>query len=86
MQITVKVKPHSKKKPSAVVRDCVKTVQPRAKIEEVFPNVQSGRRAGLVTVQLPDSMSSEDSNAVLRSLRQDADIEYAERAAPRKAR
>jgi hypothetical protein len=86
MQITVKVKPHSRKKPRAVVRDCVKTVQPAADVEEVFPGVESGRRAGLVTVRLPDTLSKEDSNAVLRSLREDDDVEYAELAAPRKAR
>jgi hypothetical protein len=86
MQITVKVSPRSKKAPAAVVRDCVKTVQPAAKVEEVFPGVESGRRAGLVTVKLPDTISQAESKAVLRSLREDADIEYAEPAASRKAR
>jgi hypothetical protein len=86
MQITVKVKPRSKKKPATVVRDCVKAVHAEAQVEEVFPDVQSGRRAGLVTVKLPDTTSKEDSSALLRSLREDANIEYAEPAARRKAR
>jgi hypothetical protein len=82
----VKVKPQSKKKPATLVRACVKAVQPKAEVEEVFPGVQSGNRAGLVTVRLPASISKEDSKAVLRSLRDDDDIEYAEPSAPRKAR
>jgi hypothetical protein len=86
MQITVKVKPRSRKKPAAVVQHCVKSVHADAKVEEVFPGVESGRRAGLVMVKLPDTTSKEETDALLRSLRGDADVEYAEPAAPRKAR
>jgi hypothetical protein len=86
MQITVKVKPQSKKKPAAVVRDYVKAATAGAKVEEVFPGVESGRRAGLVTVNLPTAMSHQQSEALLKKLRAQDDIEYAEPAAPRKAR
>lgn len=84
MQITVKVKPGGGKKPATVVRDRLKDVQPGATVEEVFPDVQAGRRAGMVVVNLPDSMSDEDSETVIRALRGYDDIEYAERAGPRK--
>jgi hypothetical protein len=86
MQITVKVKAHTKKNPAAVVRECVATVQPRATVEEVFPGVERGRRAGLVTVRLPDETSEVESRALLARLREADDIEYAEQATPRKAR
>lgn len=86
MQITVKVKPQSRKKPAALVRDCVKAAHATAEVEEVFPGVESGRRAGLVTVSLPDAASDEESDALLATLRAQDDIEYAEPAAPRKAR
>jgi hypothetical protein len=84
MQITVKVKPREGKKASSVVQKQLKKLTPAAKVEEVFPGVQSGRRAGMVIVNLPDDLSDTDSQAVLRSLREAEDIEYAEPAAPRK--
>lgn len=86
MQITVKVKPQSKKKPGAIVRDCVEAAHATAEVEEIFPDVETGRRAGLVTVTLPDSVSQQKSQAVLARLREDEDVEYAEPATPRKAR
>jgi hypothetical protein len=86
MQITVKVKPHAKKNPAALVRDCVRAAESGATVEEVFPGVARGRRAGLVTVSLPDEVSERESQAILARLREDNDIEYAEPATPRKAR
>ena len=86
MQITVKVKPQAGKKPAAVVRLCVTSMQPDAKVEEVFPDVKTGRRAGLVSVELPDTISDEASDALLASLRAQDDVEYAEPAAPRRSR
>jgi hypothetical protein len=85
-QITVKVKPQSKKQPAALVRDCVKAAQSGATVEEVFPGVETGRRAGLVTVSLPDAFSEQESEALLSRLREDEDVEYAEPATPRKGR
>jgi hypothetical protein len=38
-----------------------------------------------VTVNLPKNLSDDDSETVLRTLRADVDIEYAEPASPRKA-
>ena len=86
MQITVKVKPRGARNAASVVRNRIKQVTPAATVEEVFPGVQSGRRAGMVTVNLPKDLSDADSETVLRTLRDDDDIEYAEPSAPRKAR
>jgi len=89
MDITVKVKRGTGKPPAAVVRARLQEAAPEigsCKVEEVFPDVDTGRRAGLVVVKLPENLSNEQSKAVLRSLRSDSEIEYAEPAAPRKAR
>ncbi len=82
MDITVKVRPRGGKKAAAVVRNRLKDAHPKAKVEEVFPGVETGRRAGMVVVNVPD----EDCDAALASLRSHDDIEYAEPAHPRKAR
>jgi beta-phosphoglucomutase-like phosphatase (HAD superfamily) len=86
LQITVKVKPHATKNATAIVRECVKAAQPDATVEEVFPGVESGRRAGLVVVCLPPGASEKDSRALLTRLRDTEEIEYAEPAPARKAR
>jgi Fervidolysin N-terminal prodomain len=80
VNITVKVRTKRGRKATAVVRDQLKDVHPHAKVEEVFPGVDVGRRAGMVVVSVPD----EDSEAALKALRDHGDIEYAEPAAPRK--
>ena len=87
MQITVKVRPRADAKPAALVRKTLASCRPdvgdASKIEEVFPGLTTGRRAGMVTVDLPKSLSDEASQAVLRALRDHDDIEYAEAATPR---
>lgn len=87
MQITVKVNPHRGKEPAAVVRDRLKELRPeigqKAPVEEVFPGLQTGNRAGMVTVQLPQELPDEDVDAILDGLREDKDVEYAEPAIPR---
>jgi hypothetical protein len=83
MDITVKVRCRGeRKKPAAVVRDRLKQSHPQAKVKEVFPGVESGQRAGMLVVTVPD----EDCDAALRALRDHEDIEYAEPAHPRKAK
>ena len=87
MQITVKVRPRPDATPAALVRktlaSCHPDVRDASQVEEVFPGLTSGRRAGMVTVHLPKNLSDEASEAVLRALRENDDIEYAEPAAPR---
>jgi hypothetical protein len=80
VDITVKVRPG--RKASAVVRKQLKDVLPRAKVEEVFPGLETGRRAGMVVVKVPD----DDCEAALAALRGHEDIEYAAPAAPRAAK
>jgi beta-phosphoglucomutase-like phosphatase (HAD superfamily) len=80
MEITVKVRPGRKAK--AVVREQLKEAHPHAKIEEVFPGVDAGRRAGMLVVTVPD----EDGEGALRALRGHDDVEYAEPAAARSAK
>jgi hypothetical protein len=79
MDITVKVRPRRGRKAAAVVRNRLRGVHPKAKVEEVFPGVETGRRAGMVVVNVPD----EDSDAALAALRGLDDIEYAQPAARR---
>lgn len=90
MQITVKVNPRRGKDAAAVVRECLKSARPEvaeaAGVEEVFPGLRSGRRAGMVTVNLPQRLSHDQVKAVITALQSDDAIEYAEASAPRKSR
>ena len=83
MKITVKVRAPAGKAPASVVRDRLKQLGRDAEIEEVFPGETTGRRAGLVLIDLPDDVSDEDSDRVLQALRKDAAVEYAEPASQR---
>lgn len=87
MQITVKVNPHRGKDPAVVVRDRLTTLRPdlglNAPVEEVFPGLKTGNRAGMVIVRLPYDMPEEELETILQGLREDADVEYAEPAIPR---
>jgi beta-phosphoglucomutase-like phosphatase (HAD superfamily) len=82
MKITVKVNPRGRKAAASVVRDRLKNLRSTPKVEEVFPGLRSGRRAGMVTVDVSD----EESEHVLEQLRADDAIDYAEPAAQRKAK
>ena len=82
MEITVKVRPRPGKKAAALVRRRLKDAHPKAKVEEVFPGVETGRRAGMVVVNVPD----EDSEQALETLRKAEDVEYAEPARRRTAK
>ena len=75
MKITVKVHARARKSPASVVRDRLKALGRSAHVEEVFPGETTGRRAGLVVVDLDDDA---DSDEVLRHLRGDEQIESAE--------
>ena len=80
MKITVKVNPRGGKAPASVVRNLLKNLRSTPKVEEVFPGLRSGRRAGMVTVDVSD----EESEHVLHELRADAAIAYAEPARKKK--
>jgi hypothetical protein len=90
VQITVKVNPARAKSATAVVREHLKAVHPDigegSAVEEVFPGVRSGRRAGMVTVKLPQKLSHDEVKAVITALQSDEAIEYAEAVTPRKSR
>jgi hypothetical protein len=49
-----------------------------AKIDPVFPGLTQGNRAGLFTIKLPGRVSQQALDRLLRQLRADAAIEYAE--------
>jgi hypothetical protein len=89
MQITLKLRPKGKKSPVAAVRETIGTVKPdlasKAEVNEVFPGVTSGNRAGMVVVHL-QSASAADADAVLQALKDRDDVVYAEPAQARKAR
>ena len=48
-----------------------------ARAEEIFPDVQVGHSAGLVSLELPDDVTIDDSERILKALRDDDSIEYA---------
>jgi hypothetical protein len=56
----------------------------RASVERVFPDVATGRRAGMLVVSLDDRMPSRSVDKVLDSLRRCEAVEYAQPATPRK--
>jgi hypothetical protein len=47
-------------------------------VKPVFPGLTSGRRAGMFTVDLPDSVSAKVVDSIIDSLRRDAAVEYAQ--------
>ena len=81
MKITVKVRPRAGKTAASVVRDRLAKARAKGDVEEVFRGVKTGRRAGMLVVDVSD----EESKRILDELRNDADIEYAQPAAARKA-
>ena len=73
-----------------MVRERLQVLRPaiaeQVPVEEVFPGLQVGNRAGMITVQLPPDLSDEELDAILDGLREDKDVEYAESAMPRSRR
>lgn len=82
MKLTVKVRAPAVKQAASIVRDHLQPFAPDAAVEEVFPEETTGKRAGLVVIDLPDDA---DLDRVLKRLRDDDQIEYAERS-PTRAR
>jgi hypothetical protein len=90
VQITVKVARSGLKDPVATVRNALRDVRPdfaqSAEVEEVFPGVQSGNRAGLTVVRLAEEPSQSELDALVASLQARDDIAYATSERPRKSR
>jgi hypothetical protein len=83
LKITVKVNPRAGKTPASIVRARLEKTSAKATVEEVFPGETTGRRAGLVMVNLPDDVSEEESDQVMEQLRGGDEIEYVEPERPR---
>jgi len=83
MEIVVKVDRSRIKDPADHVKKIVRRARglrrmaPQA--EEVFPGLDTGRSAGLVSLQLPDDITPADGETILQALRNDASVEYANR-------
>ena len=90
MEIIVKVKATGQQDPAAHVADIVRaagrTTPPRIEAEEVFPGLLEGHRAGLVCVVLPDDLPGAELQEIMRALRADRLVEYAEPPSRRSAR
>lgn len=83
MQIVFKVKDGCFDDAQKAVEDTIVDLLPaRARdqlaLRPMFPGVTSGRRRGLCVLDLPDGLSTERIERVLRTLRADDAIEYAE--------
>ena len=78
MKLIVKVDPKLKKDPAKHVTRVLKGTGERGRVEELFPGLQKGSSAGLVTVTLPDAAVAKGKRAVLKALREDDAISYVE--------
>ena len=87
MEIVVKVDRSRIKDPAEHVTKILRRVQgrqaPNAHAEEVFPGLSVGRSAGLVSLELPDDLTADGEETILKALRDDDSIEYAQRPSGR---
>jgi hypothetical protein len=88
MDIVMKVAPAHLSGAVKLVTDLLREVLPAAEVERasvaaVFPNVTTGRRAGMLVLSLDDETPSGSVAEVLDSLRSSAAVEYAQPAASR---
>jgi hypothetical protein len=90
VEIIVKVKARQVRDPAAhvagVVRGTETIAAPRVEVEEVFPGLRTGHSAGMVTLVLPNDLRAQDLERIMRALRDDLLVEYAEPPSPRTAR
>lgn len=90
MEIVVKVDRSRINDPAGHVTKIVRRARgPRAlsaRAEEIFPGVHVGHSAGLVSLELPDDVTTDDSERILKALRDDESIEYANRPSRRSAK
>lgn len=89
MDITIKVDP-TRADPAAEVRRAVASLRPdlvgAIGVEEVFPGVTTGSRAGMVVLHITAAMTPKALDALVDALREQPLISYAATAAPRKQR
>lgn len=85
MEIVLKLAPSHLERARELLTDHVAKAFPEsdAKIDPVFPGLTQGNRARLFTVKLPGHVSQQALDHLLRELRCDAAIEYAELPAPK---
>jgi hypothetical protein len=86
--IVVKVAPSRRAKAAKVITDLLKDVLPKAEldaasVEPVFPDVTTGRRAGMMMLSLNAETSARRVTQVLESLRASEHVEYAQEPSPR---
>lgn len=90
MQLAVKVDVDAVGSPAQAVREMFARVRPdlakAASVDEVFPQVRSGRRAGLVIVDVHAELPPKELATLVQSLRACAHVVYVEVAAPRTRR
>lgn len=83
MEFVIKVNRQRVKDPASHVATIVRRAgaahAPHARAEEIFPEVTTGHSAGLVSLELPDDLAADDSERILRALRDDESVEYANR-------
>lgn len=65
------------------IRDTTRAPVP-VEIKPVFPGLDSGRRAGLFTLELPDDLPQQVVKSLIESMRRDDAIEYADIAAEKR--
>lgn len=78
MQIIVKVSAGHASAARSVVAGRLAQKVPHGVVTEVFPGIVRGRRAGLVSVELPPGVSEQDVPALLEHLTGADEVEYAE--------
>lgn len=90
MKIVVKIAPAGLGQATKIVKDALSRVLPKADVdaafmEPVFPEVTTGRRAGMLVLSL-GSNAERDVARVLDSLRSAAEVEYAQEPSERTPR
>jgi hypothetical protein len=88
MQIVMKIAKSRRPEAVKLVTDLLRQVLPEAEVdlasvEPVFPDVTTGRRAGMMVLSLGDGTSSGSLAKVLDSLRSSDAVEYAQPSSPR---
>jgi hypothetical protein len=87
-QLVVKIVPHQVDDGHQIldrhIGDVLNTSQrEQTTVSRVFPEVAKGGRAGLFTIDLPDDVDEERVATLLRTLREDNNLEYAQTPARR---
>jgi len=89
MQIIYKVKENRVKEAEEIALKNIEQVLPAAaaqevSVEQVFPGLTKGQRARLFSINLPVQLSDDELSQLVKRLREEDGIEYAEFPAARK--